>query len=213
MTWPKKRRCKTCPKKRRCMLGAKVTQRKLARKIGLPMEQTVFRPRYSPVQKRFENKDTHLFKKGTPLFENKDNNLSWIFIVKRKLGKKRYSPRMPPMMQVKIVANTWRLAEQEGKPSVNCNQCKTPGHQYKTPSVLCNQCETLPSHEISSSVKPNPPSSGLFFSWKVLILQRSYDNWYRECWVWPTKKIEEKKSIFFQYNTWSHLRYGEEKKP
>ena len=68
-----------------------MTQRKLARKIGLPMEQTVFRPRYSPVQKRFENKDTHLSK---------------VFIVKRKLGKKRYSPRMPPMMQVKIVANT-----------------------------------------------------------------------------------------------------------
>ena len=45
-------------------------------------------------------------KKGTPLFENKDTNLSKVFIVKRKLGKKRYSPRMPPMMQVKIVANT-----------------------------------------------------------------------------------------------------------
>ena len=44
------------------MVGAKVTQRKLARKMGLPMEQTVFRP--------------------------------------------RYSPRMPPIMQVKIVANT-----------------------------------------------------------------------------------------------------------
>ena len=53
---------KTWPKKRRCMLGAKVTQIKLARKMGLPIEQTVFRP--------------------------------------------RYSPRMPPMMQVKMVANT-----------------------------------------------------------------------------------------------------------
>ena len=82
-------------------------QRKLARKIGLPMEQTVFRPRYSPVRKKgLKTKILTCSKKGTTLFENKDTNLSKVFIVKRKLGKKRYSPRMPPMMQVKIVANT-----------------------------------------------------------------------------------------------------------
>ena len=112
-------------------------------------------------------------KKVLPCLKTKIITCHEYSLLKENWVKKRYSPRMPPMMQVKIVANTWRLAEQEGKPSVNCNQCKTPGHQYKTPSVLCNQCETLPSHEISSSVKPNPPSSGLFFSWKVLILQRS----------------------------------------
>ena len=61
----------TCPKKRRCMLGAKVTHKKLARKMGLPIEHTVLRP--------------------------------------------RYSPRIPPKMQVKIVANTWRLAGEKNK--------------------------------------------------------------------------------------------------